>query len=151
MNSLFIHLLSTSLTDINECNSNNGGCDQTCTNHIGTYNCTCSNGYTLGNDAHGCNGKIFVLILLLSGVVCCGYWLYFSCLFVDIDECSSDNGGCQHNCQNTAGSYRCSCKDGFRLSSDKHTCEGDKQSWSCDPASCCSLHSFSLSNRYQRM
>lgn len=33
---------------------------------------------------------------------------------VDIDECSSNNNTCQHNCTNTEGSYTCSCREGFR-------------------------------------
>ena len=43
---------------------------------------------------------------------------------VDINECSSNNGGCQHNCYNTAGSYYCTCNTGWELSSDGQTCMG---------------------------
>ena len=45
-------------SDINECNSNNGGCSGTCHNTAGGYYCTCSTGYSLNNDQHGCTGKI---------------------------------------------------------------------------------------------
>lgn len=31
----------------------------------------------------------------------------------DIDECAVNNGGCQHECQNTLGSYMCRCNDGY--------------------------------------
>ena len=33
----------------------------------------------------------------------------------DIDECSSETNGCDENaeCNNTLGSYKCICKDGF--------------------------------------
>ena len=35
---------------------------------------------------------------------------------VDIDECSTNDGGCQQHCHNTLGSYYCSCDSGWRLS-----------------------------------
>ena len=35
--------------------------------------------------------------------------------FVDKDECQTNNGGCEHTCTNTAGSFTCSCNDGFKL------------------------------------
>ena len=44
-------------------------------------------------------------------------------VFIDIDECISDNGGCDHNCTNTDGSYYCSCNDGYSLVSGLY-CEG---------------------------
>lgn len=31
----------------------------------------------------------------------------------DIDECQKSNHGCEHLCQNTRGSYKCSCKHGY--------------------------------------
>ncbi|XP_035694584.1 uncharacterized protein LOC118428591 [Branchiostoma floridae] len=34
----------------------------------------------------------------------------------DTNECTSDNGGCSHNCVNTDGSYYCTCRTGYRLS-----------------------------------
>ena len=33
----------------------------------------------------------------------------------DIDECLFFNGDCQHYCENTFGSFECSCDDGFVL------------------------------------
>ena len=45
-------------------------------------------------------------------------------LLLDIDECQSDNGGCMHKCNNTIGSYYCSCRHGYELSSDNHICTG---------------------------
>ena len=44
--------------DINECNTNNGGCATTCTNTVGSYECSCNTGYELNNDLHNCNGKL---------------------------------------------------------------------------------------------
>ncbi|NXS21076.1 SCUB2 protein, partial [Mystacornis crossleyi] len=40
----------------------------------------------------------------------------------DTDECMFNNGGCQHVCVNTVGSYECRCKEGFFLSDNQHTC-----------------------------
>ena len=46
-------------------------------------------------------------------------------LHVDINECSTNNGGCSDNCTNTLGSYLCSCTvTGYTLNDDKHNCTG---------------------------
>jgi hypothetical protein len=53
------------------------------------------------------------------------------CLSLDIDECAmwSDRGGrlCLGVCENTIGSYQCSCPDGYRMMSDGRTCQGEGQ------------------------
>ncbi|XP_063261858.1 tolloid-like protein 2 isoform X3 [Prinia subflava] len=43
--------------------------------------------------------------------------------FSDKDECSKDNGGCQHECINTFGSYTCQCRNGFMLHENGHDCK----------------------------
>lgn len=43
---------------------------------------------------------------------------------IDIDECADGTSGCDQQCTNTEGSYRCSCRDGFYLGLDDHTCIG---------------------------
>ena len=43
---------------------------------------------------------------------------------VDINECQIDNGGCSQLCNNTVGSYNCSCISGYELTDDNHTCIG---------------------------
>uniref|UniRef100_A0A8C5HBT0 Metalloendopeptidase n=1 Tax=Gouania willdenowi TaxID=441366 RepID=A0A8C5HBT0_GOUWI len=43
--------------------------------------------------------------------------------FSDMDECSKRNGGCQHECVNTFGSYSCQCRSGFMLHDNKHDCK----------------------------
>lgn len=45
---------------------------------------------------------------------------------LDKDECSKDNGGCQHECINTVGSYVCQCRNGFVLHENKHDCKEGK-------------------------
>ena len=45
----------------------------------------------------------------------------------DIDECDADNGDCDHLCENTDGSYTCSCRDGYSLGNDDHSCIGKEE------------------------
>ena len=40
--------------DINECATGNGGCEQSCSNSVGSYACSCSAGYVLGADGRSC-------------------------------------------------------------------------------------------------
>ncbi|KAJ7428185.1 bone morphogenetic protein 1 [Pitangus sulphuratus] len=42
---------------------------------------------------------------------------------MDKDECSKNNGGCQHECLNSFGSYECQCRSGFVLHDNKHDCK----------------------------
>ena len=45
----------------------------------------------------------------------------------DIDECQKNhNGGCDHICINTNGSYYCTCHDGYVLTKDNSSCAGMK-------------------------
>ena len=41
-----------------------------------------------------------------------------------MDECQENNGGCEHNCQNTLGSFKCYCNPGYELHSNEKDCEG---------------------------
>ncbi len=36
----------------------------------------------------------------------------------------TNNGGCNHTCTNTPGSFYCNCTDGFMLNADKRECSG---------------------------
>ena len=45
-------------------------------------------------------------------------------IMTDINECSTNNGGCQHSCINSVGSYECQCRSGYQLSSDGRSCPG---------------------------
>lgn len=48
--------------DEDECDTNNGGCDQNCNNTIGSYFCTCEEGYILKADSHNCGGLLMNLL-----------------------------------------------------------------------------------------
>ena len=42
----------------------------------------------------------------------------------DIDECVDGSHGCEQLCNNTKGSYLCSCLDGYRLQINRLSCQG---------------------------
>ncbi|XP_035771986.1 mannan-binding lectin serine protease 1-like [Neolamprologus brichardi] len=49
---------------------------------------------------------------------------------VDVDECSErsdEDALCDHFCHNYIGGYYCSCRYGYRLHSDNHTCRGERR------------------------
>ena len=85
-------------TDIDECTANTDGCDQGCTNTEGSFECTCSSGFTLSNDERTC---------------------------MDVNECILEMDNCQQTCVNTDGGFRCECDSGFQLNSDQATCSGN--------------------------
>ncbi|KAI8496991.1 hypothetical protein Bbelb_256460 [Branchiostoma belcheri] len=80
-----------------ECATDSGGCDQICSDLLGSYTCSCRQGFVLMTDGHGCE---------------------------DINECATDRGGCEQICTNFLGSYNCSCQQGFVLmEEDGHSCK----------------------------
>ncbi len=114
--------LLTFYADVNECFTNNGGCDGLCTDTRGSYTCSCGSGFVLGSNAHSCDGefikfqsnhtfrrKVFMIINFRPA---------------DVDECSTSNGGCEGQCTNTRGSYTCSCESGYVLGSNRLSCNG---------------------------
>ena len=46
-------------------------------------------------------------------VIRCILTCMFLCMFCTVDECITDNGGCEHICEDTSLSFTCSCTDGF--------------------------------------
>ena len=42
--------------DIDECSEGTNGCDQLCSNTIGSFECVCNVGYRLASDGFTCNG-----------------------------------------------------------------------------------------------
>ena len=49
--------LSSCSIDINECETANGGCEQICSNTIGSFACSCDVGYRLDSNGLNCSGK----------------------------------------------------------------------------------------------
>ena len=45
-------------------------------------------------------------------------------LTLDINECGQNNGGCDRFCNNTDGSFFCTCGDGYNLNEDGRQCDG---------------------------
>lgn len=56
--------------------------------------------------------------------VCCSSWFSFDSLFLDKNECLQF-GICSHMCNNTKGSYKCSCHKYFTRIND--TCKADSE------------------------
>jgi hypothetical protein len=117
--------LRQKLSDVNECQTSNGGCEQVCTNTVGSFECSCNRGYSLASAGLLCIGKLeFTWRHYISSIA------YLSatdnyCYVSDINECETINGGCQHNCSNRVGSFQCSCLPGYSLNGDGLQCSGE--------------------------
>ena len=81
--------------DVDDCDTLNGGCDHNCLNLEGSFECSCRDGFALGEDSMSCE---------------------------DIDECLADE--CSHTCVNLAGGFRCECPEGYYLGEDRLMCIG---------------------------
>ena len=51
-----------------------------------------------------------------------GYRAIF--LHSDINECEVNRGGCAGDCENSVGSFKCTCSEGFQLAGDQLNCIG---------------------------
>ena len=63
-------------TDIDECQSGNGGCEQSCTNTVGSFFCNCTDGFLLREDLLGCDGKAYCFFFAVSYLFLF-FWLAF--------------------------------------------------------------------------
>jgi len=73
-------LNGTQCIDVNECLVNNGGCQQLCSNRVGSFSCSCQSGFSLASDGKFCN---------------------------DVDECKTPGTCAVGNCVNSYGAYYC--------------------------------------------
>ncbi|KAL4837391.1 hypothetical protein H8958_022066 [Nasalis larvatus] len=104
--------------DIDECREIPGVCENgVCINMVGSFRCECPVGFFYNDKLLVCEGKWHRDLIISRKEL------------TDIDECQ--NGPvCQRNaeCINTAGSYRCDCKPGYRFTStgqcnDRNECQ----------------------------
>ncbi len=51
--------------DVDECQTDNGGCAQICDNIDGSFLCSCDPGYILGTDNFNCEGIIISFLMIL--------------------------------------------------------------------------------------
>ncbi|XP_036407869.1 thrombomodulin-like [Megalops cyprinoides] len=111
--------------DIDECMT--FPCEHVCVNKPGGYNCSCFSGYRqTSQDPHKC--EIYCGSEKCPAECDVNYELTCACpsgylldqrggvsLCIDIDECDYDGFECDHKCENTFGSFICSCETGFEL------------------------------------
>lgn len=103
------------LLDVDECATIPDLCrNGQCINTLGSYRCICSKGFRPDPSALYCLG----LYIWWNFEINNSFWLNF----IDINECHLNTSHCQYNCQNTEGSYICSCPAGFILNPDGYTC-----------------------------
>ncbi|KAH8278249.1 hypothetical protein KR044_008526, partial [Drosophila immigrans] len=103
----------SSCQDINECDivvedDSNADhvphrvCQQLCENTLGSYRCSCRDGFHLLEDQTNCAPD--------------------DCQ--DLDNPQLNRTRCAHQCENLeSGGYACICPEGYRLSEDAHSCE----------------------------
>jgi len=134
-----------SCIDIDECAELNGGCEVGCNNLVGGYECTCNDDQLLTADGYTCmanpcfpdNGGCDQLCNVANGGLSytCGCISGFAFdaegFCVDVNECETD-GLCSHGCENSEGSYTCTCPAGLALHQDGRTC--GRACYSCSGA-----------------
>ncbi|EDW77004.2 uncharacterized protein Dwil_GK21208 [Drosophila willistoni] len=124
-----------SCVDIDECSGLlSGGCTHECINKEGSFECGCPLGYVLQSDGRSCRPA---LVGCPPGsrqretpeggcepITCeLGFILGAVGKCVDIDECQLNRGGCSHDCQNTQGSFKCLCPEGYQLDETQRRCQ----------------------------
>uniref|UniRef100_A0A6P4FNB6 Fibrillin-1 isoform X1 n=1 Tax=Drosophila rhopaloa TaxID=1041015 RepID=A0A6P4FNB6_DRORH len=108
--------------DINECEEKDSYCQQNCENTIGSFRCSCLEGYHLLEDQWSC---------ALDGCA-------------DLQKPELNRTRCAHACEDLPeGSYRCTCPNGYKLSEDGHSClvdesvvSNEKEIKNCSPGTC---------------
>lgn len=95
---------------MNECFNNNGGCLHICNNTVGSHFCSCYSGYNKIEE-YSCEGE-----------TTCSDYTHHYFHYVDIDECSASDHGCNQLCINALGSYQCDCFEGYTLANET-TCK----------------------------
>eukprot|EP00920_Eleutheroschizon_duboscqi_P028559 GHVT01069587.1.p1 GENE.GHVT01069587.1~~GHVT01069587.1.p1 ORF type:complete len:1166 (-),score=348.87 GHVT01069587.1:777-4274(-) len=125
-------------------------CQHKCANTLGSYTCSCYEGYRLVDSGGACadiDECAEGLVTCGPGADCFNLPGSFSCscppgfelakssaspapsgtakvavACVDTDECANGTAGCSHGCENSRGSFRCTCPRGLSLGSDERSC-----------------------------
>ncbi|KAF3832781.1 hypothetical protein F7725_026446 [Dissostichus mawsoni] len=94
--------------DVDECSKKSVECEHICNNTMGSYRCSCRQGYMLVGR-HTCKDVD-------------------ECEDPDVDEC--ETGVCAEECLNTPGSFRCFCdgRQGMKLGQDLRSCKRNSRS-----------------------
>lgn len=122
--------------DANECAIDNGGCEQECFNTLGSFFCSCLDGFVPKGskciDVNECEKSMNQCpgpcINLAGSYRCdCNITGFTHSeapdICNDIDECAEDNGGCDDVCINKRGTFECRCNaKGRKLGEDGHSC-----------------------------
>ena len=61
--------LMSQFPDIDECQTDGGGCTHDCTNTLGSFECSCPRGFSLDNDGLHCNGNISIIITIQPSLI----------------------------------------------------------------------------------
>ncbi|KAM7538217.1 hypothetical protein Aperf_G00000076045 [Anoplocephala perfoliata] len=128
--------------DIDECLTGNHECKYQCVNTFGSYECRCLPGMTLDpRDNKTCIGRTCEPPCMpeqgecVEGGICkCLPGFQGPSCESDVDECALGTSGCDHDCVNSYGSFRCLCKPGFDLDpGNNRTCVAKPCNPSCVP------------------
>lgn len=77
-------------------------------------------GHRISNEIRSSKNHIYIKFVSDSSVNKAG----FSASFIkEMNECLDSNHGCEHECINMVGGYRCECRIGYELHSDGKKCE----------------------------
>ena len=96
---------------------NRGGCAGDCENTVGSFKCSCSEGFQLAGDQMNCVGKISKWSNSFGVLM----WPFF--LESDANECLQiEDNSCEQTCIYIPGSYSCDCRSGFTLGSNGFSC-----------------------------
>ena len=120
---IIILLFFNILSDIDECAVGMGGCAHNCNNTIGSFECSCRDGYELEEDGKTCRGEL-VAKEITDTVIIHGRHVNFSHVSTDVDECTRGTHNCDSNakCTNDEGTFFCICNPGYTGNGINGTC-----------------------------